>query len=156
MSSKPTSLIPAILCIALLPVPALAVETAEHDHTHGQKSQTPASSSTVPEAATPLAAASYADQMRRMTELHEKMKATRIPAERQKLMAENMKLLQEGMALMMAMQGLPGMDMGMMGKDGMDMSSCMNMHKPMNQRMDMMEMMMQMMLDQQMAGATRK
>lgn len=160
MSSKLTTLIPAILCIAMLPVPALAASTAEHDHTHGQKSTAPASTITPSTVSAPAITnfTSYEEQMARMSDLHEKMMAAKTPAERQKLMTENMKLMQEGMDMMKAMQGQPGMDMGMgmPGKDGMNMGSCMDMHKPMNQRMDMMEMMMQMMLDQQKAGAAKK
>lgn len=168
MSSKLPTLIPVTICAALLSISAIAATAPEHDHSHGQKSTAPASTVT-PSTVTPPATTnftSHEEQMSRMSDLHEKMMAAKTPAERQKLMAENMKLMQEGMDMMKAMQGQPGMDMGMgmMGKGGMaqddkggmNMGSCMDMHKPMNQRMDMMEMMMQMMLDQQKAGAMKK
>lgn len=158
MSSKLPTLIPVTICAALLSISAIAATAPEHDHSHGQNSTAPAST---PSTVTPPATTnftSHEEQMARMSDLHEKMMAAKTPAERQKLMAENMKLMQEGMDMMKAMQGQPGMDMGMgmMGKGGMNMGSCMDMHKPMSQRMDMMEMMMQMMLDQQKAGAMKK
>lgn len=77
-------------------------------------------------------------RMKSMKEMHEKMMAASTPAERQALMAEHMKAMQDTMAMMGHMKKPSGqvhaMPMGpeMMGK-----------------RMDMMEMMMQMMLDRE-------
>ena len=73
-----------------------------------------------------------------MQEMHEKMRAAKTPAERQALMAEHMKSMQGGMAMMDQMKtphakgGGRSMSPEMMGK-----------------RMDMMEMMMQMMMDRE-------
>lgn len=78
------------------------------------------------------------DQMRRMQAMHEAMVKAK-PQERAKLMGCQMKLMHEGMDTMRKMSGTPmagGMRSGM-GAQG----SCMN------ERMDMMEMMMQMMMD---------
>lgn len=163
MSMSRPALFTVALCTILLPAPLMAAEN--HDHTHGQAS-TPAAA---PAPATPAAPAEidarYQTQMQLMRELHEKMMAARTPAERQKLMSENMKLMQGGMAMMKDMQSRSGSGMGMMGKEGMDpsnqngmmdMRKCMDMHNAMMKRMDMMEMMMQLQMDQQSAGSMRK
>ena len=80
----------------------------------------------------------YADQMKAMQAMHDKMMAAKTPEERNALMAEQMKLMQGGMGMMGrmgpgAMAGKPG---DMAGRQGM-----------MEQRMDMMQSMMQMMMD---------
>ena len=80
----------------------------------------------------------YADQMKAMQAMHDKMLAARTPEERHVLMAEQMKLMQSGMGVMGQMG--PGT---MMGKPG-DMAARQGM---MEQRMDMMQSMMQMMMD---------
>jgi hypothetical protein len=75
-------------------------------------------------------------QMKSMREMHDKMMAARTPEERQALMAEHMKAMQDGMAMMGRMKdGKPG---------GMSMNP-----ETMGKRMDMMEMMMQMMMDRE-------
>ncbi len=80
----------------------------------------------------------YADQMKAMQAMHDKMVAAKTPEERNALMAEQMKLMQSGMGMMGrmgpgAMAGKPG---DMAGRQGM-----------LEQRMDMMQSMMQMMMD---------
>ena len=79
-------------------------------------------------------------QMKSMQEMHEKMMAAKTPEERQTLMAEHMKAMQGGMAMMgqMKMPDAKG--------SGKSMSPEM-----MGKRMDMMEMMMQMMMDREAA-----
>jgi len=81
----------------------------------------------------------YAEQMKAMREMHDKMMATKTPEERNALMAEQMKLMQNGMTMMGGMG--PGAMMG--GKPG-DIAARQGM---MEQRMDMMQNMMQMMMD---------
>jgi len=89
-------------------------------------------------------------QMKVMREMHNKMMATKTPAERNALMAEHMKAMQGGMSMMNKMfPGGMGMMGGMMspgGKGDMktDMSAC---HQMMEKRMEMMQTMMQMMMD---------
>lgn len=81
--------------------------------------------------------------MKSMQEMHDKMKAARTAEERAALMKEHMKLMQDGMAMMRQTRGSRGpMGMGMGG--GMPMSP-----ETMSRRMDMMEMMMQMMMDRE-------
>jgi len=90
--------------------------------------------------------------MKSMQEMHDKMMAAKTPEERAKLMQEHMKLMQDGMGMMGQMRGgwggkggpggMGGMGMG--GRGGMAMSPEM-----MGRRMDMMEMMMQMMMDRE-------
>ena len=80
----------------------------------------------------------YADQMKAMQAMHDKMLAAKTPEERNMLMVEQMKLMQGGMGMMGSMG--PG---AMAGKPG-DMAARQGM---MEQRMDMMQSMMQMMID---------
>ncbi|MEO6895551.1 MAG: hypothetical protein ABI218_02785 [Caldimonas sp.] len=80
----------------------------------------------------------YADQMKSMQAMHDKMLAAKTPEERNALMAEQAKLMQSGMGMMGRMG--PG---AMAGKPG-DMAERQGM---MDQRMDMMQSMMQMMMD---------
>ncbi|ODV12964.1 MAG: hypothetical protein ABT20_03055 [Rubrivivax sp. SCN 70-15] len=95
----------------------------------------------------------YADQMKAMQAMHDKMLAAKTPEERNALMAEQLKLMQDGMAMMGRMGGGMGMGGGaMMGgnRPGAaptqpgDMAARQGM---MEQRMDMMQSMMQMMMD---------
>ena len=75
-----------------------------------------------------------------MQEMHDKMMAAKTPEERQALMAKHMKAMQDGMAMMGQMKGGTGTGGGMSTSPEM-----------MGKRMDMMEMMMQMMMDREAA-----
>lgn len=92
------------------------------------------------EAATKVDPAKFDQQMKMMQATHRKMMAAKTPAERAALMKDHMKVMQDGMAMMEQMGG------GMSAMPG-DSS----MQKNMMQRMDMMEMMMQMMVDREAA-----
>ena len=84
----------------------------------------------------------YAEQMKAMREMHDKVMAAKTPEERNALMSEQMKLMQNGMTMMGGMGGMgPG---AMMGAKPGDMAARQGM---MEQRMDMMQSMMQMMMD---------
>lgn len=78
--------------------------------------------------------------MKSMQEMHDKLRAAKTPEERAALMNEHMKLMHDGMAMMGRMRG----GKGGMGMGGMPMSP-----EAMGRRMDMMEMMMQMMVDRE-------
>lgn len=97
-------------------------------------------------------------QMEKMHEQMEKIHATTDPQERQKLMEEHMQSMRESMKTMRGMGG----KMGMMGKkkdapmmegggkeaDGKPMGMMMmKRHKMMEDRLDMMEMMMEQMME---------
>jgi hypothetical protein len=100
-------------------------------------------------------------QMQKMRDLMEKMHKASDPAERQRLLEEHMQAMHEGMETMRGMRG----EMGMMGKrkdaakdgegraqdDSADgghmMMGMLKRHKMMQQRMDMMESMMEQMLE---------
>ena len=93
--------------------------------------------------------AKFEQQMKSMQEMHQKMMAAKTPGERAALMRDHMKTMQDGMALMAQMGSGP-----MMGQKGGGMSSKPDdpsMHNDTMQRMDMMEMMMQMMVDRESA-----
>jgi len=89
----------------------------------------------------------FDQQTKRMQEMHQKMMAAKTPAERAALMKDHMKVMQDGMAMMGQMGGdMPMRGGGMSAKPGGP-----SMHNNMMQRMDMMEMMMQMMVDREAA-----
>lgn len=95
----------------------------------------------------------YDQNMGQMIEMHQKMQAAKTPEDRASLMKEHMASMQSGMAMMGEMKGgmsKPGAREGS-AKGGMPMS-----HQSMERRMDMMEMMMQMMMDREPATAPAK
>jgi outer membrane murein-binding lipoprotein Lpp len=106
------------------------------------------------ESATAVDPAKFNQQMKAMQDMHQKMMAAKTPAERAALMKDHMKTMQEGMAMMGQMGGGPmmGQKGGGMPMQGGGMSSTPggpSMQKDMMRRMDMMEMMMQMMVDRE-------
>lgn len=90
----------------------------------------------------------YADHMKAMQQMHDKMMATKTPEERNALMAEQMRLMQGGMNMMGRMGGKGmmggGMGTGATADTPADMAERQAM---MEQRMDMMQSMMQTMID---------
>jgi hypothetical protein len=91
------------------------------------------------------------DRMKEMQEQMDRVNKTQDPQERQRLMQEHMQTMQEQMTDMRAMGG--GMMMGMMGQSGGGMHRKGKMdpekrHQMMQDRMDMMQMMMEHMMDQ--------
>jgi hypothetical protein len=120
----------------------LAQSDQDHAAHHPEAASAPAAKST-PKAAPKAATAAPAQmdmQMKSMHEMHEKMMAAKTPEERQALMTEHMKSMQGGMAMMGQMKA-PDAKGG-----GKSMSTEM-----MGKRMDMMELMMQMMMDREAA-----
>jgi hypothetical protein len=119
----------------------VAFAQSEQDHAAHHPPASSASAAAPGKAQSPTAA-QVGKQMKSMQEMHDKMMAAKTAEERQALMADHMKVMQDGMAMMGAMSGSgkagPGMtmDADMMGK-----------------RMDMMQMMMQMMMDREGAAA---
>lgn len=103
-------------------------------------------------AATP-APSGYEQQMTTMQEMHRRMAEAKTPEERAALMKDHMKTMRDGMAMMGRMRGET------MGNGGMGDSQARTPMDPatMKRRMDMMEMMMQMMMDREgtRAPATR-
>ncbi|WP_066710684.1 hypothetical protein [Curvibacter delicatus] len=106
-------------------------------------------------------------QMTVMSEMHQKMMGAKTPEERSALMGEHMKVMQDGMSMMnmMKVSGMAGAGMGGGGMGGSGMGGSQdNKSMPGNmedrqqmteKRMDMMQMMMQMMMDTQSAPATK-
>ena len=96
-------------------------------------------------------------QMKTMQAMHQKMMAAKTPAERTALMKDHMKVMQDGMAMMgqmgagTPMMGQKGGATPMQGGGMSAMPGGSPMQKDMMQRMDMMEMMMQMMVDREAA-----
>lgn len=84
------------------------------------------------------------EMMKKMQDMHDKMVAAKTPEERQKLMDEHRKLMQDGMAMMKSMGGKGSSMMYGAGAGGMMMGP-----DAMEKRMDMMQMMMEMMMDRE-------
>ena len=108
----------------------------------------PKASSKNPKAATAPSTAQMDAMMKSMQEMHDKMMAARTPEERQALMNEHMKTMQEGMSMMGRMGGGKGAT-GPGAGIGMGMA-----HDAMSKRMDMMELIMQMMMDREAARSS--
>lgn len=90
--------------------------------------------------------------MQKMQEMHRKMMVAKTPAERAALMKDHMQAMQNGMAMMGQMNGRMSMQ-----SDGRSPGAQGPSHREhMTQRMDMMEMMMQMMLDREAARLPAK
>lgn len=100
--------------------------------------------SAAPTATPPLPAAAAPQQMnakmQSMQAMHDKMMSAKTPEARQALMAEHMKAMQGGMAMMGQMRSSNGPNAGVPATP-----------EAMSRRMDMMEMMMQMMVDREAA-----
>ena len=96
-------------------------------------------------AGTTPAPAGYEQQMKTMQEMHQKMAAAKTPEERAAMMKDHMKTMHDGMGMVGQMHG------GMMGGKGMESGKGEMRMDPemMKRRMDMMEMMMQMMMDRE-------
>lgn len=82
--------------------------------------------------------------MQTMQDMHDKMMAAKTPEERQKLMDEQRTVMQDGMVMMQGMSGKGCSMMNGTGAVGMMMGP-----DAMEKRMDMMQMMMQMMMDRE-------
>jgi outer membrane murein-binding lipoprotein Lpp len=112
---------------------ATGPEDQDHAAHHPLSASVPAPAATTP--------GQMDSMMKSMKEMHVKVMAAKTPEERAKLMQEHMTLMQDNMATMGRMHGVKG-GMGMDG--GMPMNP-----EAMGKRMDMMEMMMQMMMDRE-------
>jgi len=120
---------------------------AQEAHQHGA-AKPGAETKGKPQAAKPAATGEGMAMMGNMKGMQAQMariRSTTDPKERQKLMEEHMKSMQDSMAKMRSMGG--GM-MGGMASKGSDETRH---HAMMEQRMDMMQMMMEQMLDHQKA-----
>ena len=93
-----------------------------------------------PQGATPDARtqAPHDQPMKKMQEMHQKMAAAKTPEDRAALMKDHMKAMQDGMAMMGRMKTPDAKGGGVSNNAEM-----------MGKRMDMMEMMMQMMMDRE-------
>lgn len=127
--------------LVALPLASPAAAAAAQDDHHPEAASGPAATKAAPvktgpgkQGATP----GYTKQMQAMQQMHEKMLAAKTPEERNALMAEQMKLMDSGMAMMGRMG--PGAMHGSGGHMAEQAGS-------LEQRMDMMQSMMQMMMD---------
>jgi outer membrane murein-binding lipoprotein Lpp len=112
----------------------------------GQKAADHAAHHSAATQAPDAAPAGYDRQMSRMHEMHQKMAAATTPEERSTLMKDHAKTMHDGMAMMGQMRGMRG---GGMGGRGPAASRAPGDADLMQRRMDMMDMMMQMMMDRE-------
>ena len=111
----------------------------------------PPPSSTVADASAASPMTPKEPRMKAMQEMHQKMMNAKTPEERNALMADHMKAMQGGMSMMKGMGAMDGKGsmegMGAMA-DAKGMPADMaKHHNMMEQRMTMMQMMMEMMID---------
>lgn len=127
---------------------AISAQTKEQDHQahhpDGAASAALAKPSAKASALAPAKSADRATRMKAMQEMHQKMMDAKTPEERQALMGEHMKAMQAGMGMMKQMSGPEtGGDAGMKGMPA-DPNARM---QAMEQRMNLMQTMMEMMMD---------
>ena len=152
----------SMLCIALTAA-ALSVPVAfavDEHHPDAGKKQSPATKTAPakPAAAQGMDMSQMQGNMKKMQEQMEKMQKTTDPKERQKLMGEHMQTMMVSMKTMRGMGGSMMMEGSQSGgmmtggkKDGMPTGDMMKHHEMMEQRMDMMQMMMGQMMQHQKA-----
>ena len=134
---KTTLSLALALAIAALSTPAWAAQDDPHQGHHPVGSvSAPAAIATPNKPSAKMACAEM--QMQAMHEMHNKMMAAKTPEERNALMVEQMKVMQDGMDMM------NGMSAANMSQMRGDMAAR---HPLMEQRMAMMQGMMQMMMD---------
>lgn len=141
-----------ILLIGLSTFLLAATASAVDEHHPEQKASAPASTATAQKNQPDWQIRQMDDMMKRMQAMHDKLAAARSPQERQRLMDEHGKVMQDGMQLMKDMQA-----MGRTGTNphGTPPARMMMDPETMHKRMDMMQMMMEMMMDRDPAMARR-
>ena len=125
------------LAISTMGTPSWAADADDHQAHHPAGAASAPASKAMPGKARPDMAR-MDSQMKAMHEMHDKMMATKTPAERDALTVEHMKIMQDSMTMKNGMS--PG-DMG--GMKG-EMAAR---HQAMEARMEMMQATMQMMMD---------
>ncbi len=135
------------IAISTATMGAWAQSDAEHKQHQAaaaaQSSAAPAASVTSPDGAQNMAAMD--SKMKAMSEMHQKIMGAKTPAEKKALMAEQMKVMQESMK-MMGMMGGNGMA-GMRRQEQVPVSMS-ERQDMMSKRLEMMESLMQIMMDQ--------
>ena len=125
------------LAISTMGTPSWAADADDHQAHYPAGAASAPASKAMPGKARPDMAR-MDSQMKAMHEMHDKMMATKTPAERDALTVEHMKIMQDSMTMMNGMS--PG-DMG--GMKG-EMAAR---HQAMEAHMEMMQATMQMMMD---------
>lgn len=125
------------LAISTMGTPSWAADADDHQAHHPAGAASAPASKAMPGKARPDMAR-MDSQMKAMHEMHDKMMATKTPAERDALTVEHMKIMQDSMTMM------NGMSPGDMGGIRGEMAAR---HQAMEARMEMMQATMQMMMD---------
>lgn len=125
------------LAISTMGTPSWAADADDHQAHHPAGAASAPASKAMPGKARPDMAR-MDSQMKAMHEMHDKMMATKTPAERDALTVEHMKIMQDSMTMM------NGMSPGDMGGIKGEMAAR---HQAMEARVEMMQATMQMMMD---------
>jgi len=131
------------LAVSTLGSPAWAADADSHQAHHPDGTASAPAARAMPGKARPDMARMDV-QMKAMQQMHDKMMATKTPAERDALAAEHMKIMQDSMSMMNGMS--PG-GMGGMGSASVTKGDLAARHHTMEARMEMMQATMQMMMD---------
>ncbi len=143
MTSTRTKSIYAFIAAFSIPLASHAATPDSHDSHHPTSADAVQIAQAMP--ANPgtgmgarVAMPGYTQQMQAMQQMHDKMLAAKTPDERNALMLEQMNLMHGGMAMMgqMGSTTMPGVSGHMAGPDG-----------TLEQRMEMMQSIMQLMMD---------
>jgi hypothetical protein len=143
---KSISTLALAFAMAAAGIAAHAADDAGHSAHHPAGAVSTQAARAIP-GQTPPAAMDRADaQMTAMREMHDRMMAAGTPGERTTLMADQMKTMQDGMEMMKGMgpRGMAGMQGNAAARSQMT-----------EQRMEMMESMMQLMMDRLAAAPSK-
>ena len=148
----------SMLLAAMLAVPVAQAADPEDHAAHHADADRQQADSAPGDKATGMKMEKMQEQMKKMREQMDRIHAAKDPQERQKLMTEHMQSMRDSMNTMHAMGG------GMMGKKGEPMMEgsgdsggapmgkmMMKRHKMMEDRMDMMQMMLEQMMEHESA-----
>ncbi len=149
---------PALASLAISGFAVAQTTTSKEDHSGHHPSGSPAAAPGLAQP-TPMAPDAFEKQMGVMQDMHQRMRLAKTQAERAALMKEHTRLLQESMAMISQMRGkgampppAPTAGAGQ-GAPGMPcMTGMEDMHKHMDRRMAMMEQVLQMMVDREVAS----
>lgn len=142
----------AALALAIVPLAATAQTPADHEQHHpGAAAPASPSSATAPE----QSVAAMDRHLQRMRDASRRLADARTPRERQALLHEHRLLMQQGLQLMAPMRAMPKAAMGAAGGAGMPdgmgpqmMGAMMERHALMDKRMELMQTVLQMLLEQ--------
>src|SRR3972149_111117 len=151
-------LIGSVVAVLCMGAPAVYADDT-HQHGQGSAPESKSSSSAGDSSVADMQMGKAQESMKQAQALMAKLRETKDPAERRKLMQQHTQAMRDTMGMMREMKmGMMGCEqgMGMMGGEhkmgamgGDHMMGMMSMHQMMEERMEMMQMMMEQMFERQ-------